>query len=132
MSNIAEKLHIAALSLLHRISILEELNSSLPIKPLSPWGYAGYLKKLKSTGIANLLSKVFLIIFSLFVTVIAVLSVFFAPTCAFKPFTEFIPWTNFSSRSLQVKILISIRYLSCWLYQFHLIQGVLPFSSLHC
>ena len=41
-------------------------------------------KKSKSKGIANLLPKVFLVAFSLVVTVIDVPSAFFAPTRAFK------------------------------------------------
>ena len=49
------------------------------------------LKKSKSNGIANILSKVFLIAFFLVVTATPVASFFFAPTCAFKPLAGCMP-----------------------------------------
>ena len=64
---------------------------------LSPLGYTGCLKKSKFKGIANLLSRVFLIAFSLVVTVIAVLSAFFAPAQLYKLRADCITWSSLSS-----------------------------------
>ena len=47
---------------MHKITFYEQFNSSLTIKSfLRPYRYTGCLKNSKSNGIANLLSKVFLI-----------------------------------------------------------------------
>ena len=48
-------------------------------------------KKVKTNGIANLLSSVFLIAFSWIVIDSAAPSAFFAPTRAFKPLTDCMP-----------------------------------------
>ena len=64
----SESLYVAAVSPMHKITFLEE-----------------------SKGIENLLPRVFLIGFSVIVTVIAVPSDFFAWTHAFNPLIDCIP-----------------------------------------
>ena len=64
----------------HKITFSEEFNSSLIIKSSSrPYRYTGCPKKSRSNGIANLLSNVFFIAFSLVVTASAVPSDFMHP-----------------------------------------------------
>ena len=88
----SESLYVAEVSPLYKTTFYEEFNSSLTIKSsLSPCGYIGCLKKSKSNGIENLLSNVFLILYSWVVTASAVPSDFFAPTHAFKPLTDCMP-----------------------------------------
>ena len=83
-SKISESLYVAEVSPVRKTTFSEEkFNSSLTIKSsLSPYGYTECLKKSKSNGIANRLSKVFLMAFSWVVTVSAVPSDFFAPNHA--------------------------------------------------
>ena len=80
-SNMSESLYVALVSPVDKITFPGKLNASLTIKlSLRPEGYTDIcLKKSKSNGIANLLSKVFLMAFSWVVIVSAVPSAFFAP-----------------------------------------------------
>ena len=89
----SESLYVALVSAAHKITFSAEFNSSLTNKSslLSPYGYKGCLKKSKSNGIENLLSNVFLIVFSWVVIVSAVPSAFLAPKRAFNPLTHCIP-----------------------------------------
>ena len=88
----SESLYVAEVSPVHKITFSEELNSSLTIKSsFRPYGYTRCPKKSKSKGIANLSSNVFLIAFSLVVTISAMPSAFFAPKSAFKPLTDCMP-----------------------------------------
>ena len=88
----SERLYVALLSPVRKITFSEEFNSSLTIKSsLRPYGYTGCLKKSKSNGIANLLSNVLLIEFSWVVTASVVLSAFFTLTRAFKPLDDYMP-----------------------------------------
>ena len=104
---------------MHKITFSEKCNLSLTIKSsLSPNGSTGCLKKSKSNGIVNLLWNVILITFFWVITVIAVPSANFAPTRAFKPLVDCMPWSSFSSRpsslkerSLYVNVLIWICYI---------------------
>ena len=91
-SDMSESLYVAEVSPVHQITFSEEFNLSLTIKSsLTPYGYTGCLKKSNSNGIANVLSNIFLMAFSCVVTVSAVPSDFFAPTCAFNPLTGCMP-----------------------------------------
>ena len=91
-SDMSQSFYVAEVSPVHRVTFSEEFNSSLTIKSsFSPYGYTGCLKKSKSNGIANLLSSVFLIAFSWFVTASAAPSTFFAPTRAFLPVADYMP-----------------------------------------
>ena len=88
----SESLYAELVPPVHKITFSEEFYSSLTIKSsLSPYGYTGCLKKSKSHGIANFLSNFFLIAFSCVVTVSAVPSAFFAPTCAFNSLANCMP-----------------------------------------
>ena len=62
-SEMSESLYVAEVSPIHKMTFSAEFSSSLTTKSLSPYTYIGCLKKSKFNGIANLLSKVFLIAF---------------------------------------------------------------------
>ena len=89
------------------------------------------LEKSVSKVIASLLPKIYLITFFLVVTAIGIRSVFFSLVWAFKPFADCTPYSMFSSQFFHSSKYPHkcLRYQSCWLYQFPLIQTLAPYSS---
>ena len=78
----SESLYVAAVSPLHKIRF-KPYNQIFSKRIRIYW----MLEKSKPGGIANLLPKLFLIIFSCVAAVITVPATFFAPTRVFKSFT---------------------------------------------
>ena len=77
LSEISESLYVALVSPVHNTPFPAGFNSRLIKKrSLRRYGYTGWLKKRKSNGTENLLSKVFLAGISWVVTVSAVPSAF--------------------------------------------------------
>ena len=88
----SESLYFAEVSPVHKITFSEEFNSSLTIKSsLNPYEYTGCLKISKPNGIANFLSKAFLIAFFWVVTVSAMPSAFVASSRTFTPLVDCMP-----------------------------------------
>ena len=88
----SEILYTALVSPVHKITSFVEFNSIVIARSsFKPYGWTWCLKKSKSKGIANLLSYVFLLTFSLVVNVSAVPSNFLAPNRAFNPLSSCMP-----------------------------------------